>query len=105
MALVQSGDAAAAIAPLEHALTLAPSNKDAWNALGLARATTGDVDGAGTAFECALEVAPRFTPALVNWCDALVNAGRVDEAIELASAATTRDPPIRMRGSTSATSG
>ena len=92
VALVQSGEAASAIAPLEHVLTLAPSNKDAWNALGLARAATGDVDGAGAAFERALDVAPRFTPALVNWCDALVNAGRLDEAIELASAATARHP-------------
>ncbi len=93
VALVQSGESASAIAPLEHALTLVPSNEGAWNALGLARAAIGDVDGAGTAFEHALDVAPRFTPALVNWCDALANAGRSDEAIELASAATTRDPP------------
>ena len=92
VALVQSGEAAAAVAPLEHAVTLAPSNKDAWNALGLARAATGDVDGAGTAFERALAAAPRFTPALVNWCDALVNAGRLAQAIELASAATERHP-------------
>ena len=92
VALVQSGEAAAALGPLEQAVTLAPSNHDAWNALGLARAGTGDVDGAGAAFERALAAAPRFTPALVNWCDSLVSAGRLAEAIELAANATAKHP-------------
>jgi tetratricopeptide (TPR) repeat protein len=92
VALVQSGDPAAAVGRLEHAITLSPANKDAWNALGLARAATGDVDGAGTAFAKALAAAPRFTPALVNWCDALAKAGRLADAIEIASAATQRHP-------------
>ena len=57
VALVQSGEPAAALAPLEHAVTAGcRPNKDAWNALGLARAATGDVDGAGKAFERALDV-------------------------------------------------
>jgi len=108
VALVQSGEPAAALAPLEHAVTLSPASKDAWNALGLARAATGDVDGSGKAFERALAAAPRFTPALVNWCETLVKAGRVPDAIEIASAATERHPDdpdawftlgtLRMRG-------
>ena len=73
-------------------MQLSPSNKDAWNALGLARAATGDVERAGAAFEQALAAAPRFTPALVNWCEALINAGRRDDAIRIATAATERHP-------------
>ena len=108
IALVQSGEPAAALAPLEHAVKLVPASKDAWNALGLARAATGDVDGAGKAFERALASAPRFTPALVNWCETLVKAGRVPDAIGIVSAATLRHPDdpdawftlgtLRMRG-------
>jgi len=92
VALVQSGEPAAALAPLEHAVMLSPASKDAWNALGLARAATGDVDEAGVAFEQALAAAPRFTPALVNWCETLVNAGRLADAIRIATAATERHP-------------
>ena len=73
-------------------MALAPSNKDAWNALGLARAATGNIELAGDAFGRALATAPRFTPALVNWCDALVNAGRLGDAIRIATAATERHP-------------
>ncbi len=92
IALVQSGESAAAVTPLERAVALAPSNKDAWNALGLARAATGNIDAAGDAFGRALAAAPRFTPALVNWCQALVNAGRLADAIRVASAAAKRHP-------------
>ena len=92
VALVQSGEPAAAQALLEHAVKTSPLDKDAWNALGLARSATGDVDGAGAAFERALASAPRFTPALVNWCDALAGAGRVDNAIRIATAAVERHP-------------
>jgi tetratricopeptide (TPR) repeat protein len=92
IALVQSGEPATALAPLEHAVAAAPADKDAWNALGLARRACGSVDGAGEAFARALEIAPRFTPALVNWCDALTGAERIDEAIRIVSAAVERHP-------------
>ena len=63
---------------LEHA----PAYADAWNNLGLAQASAGDLEAAIASYRHALTIDSRFKPSRQNLSQALVQAKRHAEALE-----------------------
>jgi lipoprotein NlpI len=64
----------------------------ALNKRGVARIGMGHRDLAGADFRAALELAPRFAPALANLGNLLLDEGDVDAAIERYESAIAADP-------------
>jgi tetratricopeptide (TPR) repeat protein len=58
-----------------------PTNPDAQYGLGLALATAGRLDEAGTAFAEVLRLRPDFAPVQYDWGNALLKAGQDGEAL------------------------
>jgi tetratricopeptide (TPR) repeat protein len=70
----------------------APTNPDAQYGLGLALATAGQIDEAGTVFAEALRLEPGFAQAQYDWGLTLVKAGRETEALTHFTAALEINP-------------
>lgn len=66
-ALVQLGDAGAAIADLQRAATLAPRSVHVFNNLGYAKFLSGDFDGAAAALRTAFRLDPKNARVRANW--------------------------------------
>lgn len=62
----EAGAAAAALAHIEHALRVAPSDADIHFESALVRSRCGDVPGAIAAYECVLELSPGYAAACTN---------------------------------------
>lgn len=78
----ESEDFKAAQAVFTQLLAERPDFPDLHNKLGLCRAMLGDLDGALSAFDRAIELAPTYAEALVNRGIVLNDLGRHDEARE-----------------------
>ncbi len=66
LAYLESGEVGAARLHLEQAVAAAPDDPDAWNALGIALARMGRLEGAGDAWKRALALAPGHAGARAN---------------------------------------
>ena len=75
-------NAAAAIAPLETAVTAGPGSLEAHNMLGAALARVGRTREAIVQFQAALKLAPGSASARFNLANAQVKAGDLDHAID-----------------------
>jgi tetratricopeptide (TPR) repeat protein len=73
--------AADAVPIFRSALSINPADAQAWNGLGLALETTGDLEGATAAYREALLNAPAVRSIRFNYARVLVGAGRLSEAI------------------------
>ncbi|MFO1316085.1 MAG: tetratricopeptide repeat protein [Burkholderiales bacterium] len=85
-------DPSQAIADLDGALALDPSQSRVWNELGLVAADAGLHDRAVAAFERATRVDPGYARAWNNLANALRAAGRSDDAARAAGRAVAADP-------------
>lgn len=86
-----------AIAPLEQAADLQPSNLRIWLALGWCRKRTGRLDLAIEALERAEEVAPDEAVVPYNLACYWSLAGKKDQALTYLSRAIAMDPEFRER--------
>lgn len=91
-ALQAAGDVDAAFASWRQACALAPEAPMPWFNLGRNLQLHGDTEAAIAALEQAHTLAPDFLPALILLGDALVHAGRFDEADVRYRAALARHP-------------
>ncbi len=83
-----------ALAEFDQALVEAASNAERLQALnkrGIAHVSTGDRNRAIEAFTAALEINPRFAPAIVNVGNMLLEDNDIDDAIEHYQAALRID--------------
>ena len=71
-----------AIEAFRLCLQHAPAYADAWNNLGLAQASAGDLEAAMASYRHALTIDSRFKPSRQNLSQALVQAKRHAEALE-----------------------
>lgn len=95
---LESGDAAAAVAHLRHAVELAPDNPSTRHQLATALSLSGDARGAIAEFEETLRRSPAFTQAHYSLGVLLLANGRYGEAIDHLSAAVAQAPnDIRVR--------
>lgn len=90
--LIQSGDAAGALALCDAALSQSPGEPEALHLLAMALARLGRFDEAAPAFEAAARVHPRKDAILVNYGNAMKAAGRIDAAREAYRRATKAAP-------------
>jgi tetratricopeptide (TPR) repeat protein len=65
-----------------HAVRLEPQNWLAWNMRGLARESSGDLDGAVADFDASLAIDPGYSAAYVNRGRARIGKGDVRGAVE-----------------------
>jgi protein O-GlcNAc transferase len=70
-----------AIEAFRLCLQHAPAYPDAWNNLGLAQASLGDLDGAMASYRHALTIDAAFRPSRQNLAQALVHAKRYGDAL------------------------
>lgn len=85
--LSAAGDPSVAAQELERAVSLRPRDHVLWVELGLARDLAGDADGSIAAFQQATHLAPYYAQPRWQLGNALIRAGRYDEAfIELRGA-------------------
>jgi len=75
-----------------HALEVTSGNYVAYNNLGSALRSQGQIDEAIADFERAVEIRPRFTDALINLGDACQAQGRFEEGARWSSAALAINP-------------
>jgi Tfp pilus assembly protein PilF len=78
---LEKHDADAAVKRLEHAVELAPQFADAWNTLGTIAYQTQRYARAEQCFRTALEQDPRAYEPLVNLGGALINNGKLAQAL------------------------
>ena len=71
-----------AIEAFQLCLQFAPAYADAWNNLGLAQASLGELDGAIASYRQALTIDHRFKPSRQNLAQALVSAKLHREALD-----------------------
>ncbi|MCC7114693.1 MAG: tetratricopeptide repeat protein [Burkholderiales bacterium] len=91
-ACVARGDAAAALADAERAVSLAPGDPRAWSALGIVAADVQDPARAVEAFGRAVALDPSYARAWNNLGNALRSAGRAIEAHRAFERAVAADP-------------
>lgn len=90
--LLAAKQSAPAAETFRKALELTPADPHAWNGLGLALESTGDVPGASAAYREASVHAPAFRQARFNHARTLVQLGRLQDAIaELEKLRTPED--------------
>ncbi len=75
-----------AIKVLNRAVRVNPDNAAAWNALAVSKSRSGDHDGAAAAMQKALVAAPRNRLLQRNLVEILLDAGRVEDAVEAVDA-------------------
>ncbi|WP_165492759.1 tetratricopeptide repeat protein [Lichenihabitans psoromatis] len=92
--LRQLGRHPEAAACFEQAVALNAGNGLAWFRLGLCRQDAGDLAGAATAYQTALDSEPALAEAAVNLGTVLQDAGRLDDAKQAYGRA------VRTRGDT-----
>lgn len=101
VALVQEGNAAAALHDLEIAARLAPRDAALLGNLGVARWRLGDIEGARQTFQKALSISPREPTVLHNVAALYASEGRRAEALAalaLADAAKATPYTFLVRG-------
>jgi Flp pilus assembly protein TadD len=81
-----------ALPVLERAVELKANSPDAQYCLGLARAKSGNHDGAIVAYANTLRTKPDFTEALINLCDEYMIRGDWQSALDAAEATILRFP-------------
>ncbi len=79
---------------LRRALTLNPNSGEAHNLLGNLYSALGDHDAAKSEMKRAQNLDPLSLPLLFDGLMALLNAGKYDEAAQLASSAARREPQV-----------
>jgi Flp pilus assembly protein TadD/2-polyprenyl-3-methyl-5-hydroxy-6-metoxy-1,4-benzoquinol methylase len=79
--LMQTGQSAQAIAPLQQAANLLPQDPEAHCNLGAALRTAGRADEAVACYQRALKINPGFAQAHGNLGNAYRDAGRLEEAV------------------------
>jgi tetratricopeptide (TPR) repeat protein len=94
MLLIRAKAPAAAVIRMEEALTERPRSSRLWFALGLARFSDQKNDEAAAAFDRAMELDPRFAPALAYRGLTHVAAGRYPEALALYERALAIDDQL-----------
>ena len=72
-----------AVAAYEFVVERAPDDFESWNNLGNSRDGVGDIDGSIAALKMAVSLNPMAAPTRINLARALVDAGTLDEAIDL----------------------
>lgn len=92
--LGDSGDYAGAVKGYEEAVTLRPRDYVIWKELGRAREEMGDAEGALEAYRKASALAPNYAQPRWLLGNALLRAGRGDEALAELRAAAERDPSL-----------
>jgi Flp pilus assembly protein TadD len=91
--LVETGRALEAVRPLGRLVQLAPDG-DAWFALGVAKARSGDGDGALVAFGAATRLSPNHLGAWNNLAGLLQAQGAVNPAADTFARALVLDPAL-----------
>ena len=91
-ALAARGDIDAALASWRHACALDPAQSMPWFNLGRNLQQRGDTEGAIDALSHAAQLAPALLPARILLADALVHAGRFDDAAQHYRAALQQKP-------------
>lgn len=92
--LTDAGDYAGAAKGYEEALASRPRDYVLWKELGRAREETGDAEGAVEAYRRAVALAPNYAQPRWLLGNALLRAGRGDEASAELRAAAERDPSL-----------
>lgn len=92
---LQRGDPARAVERLERAVAMRPGVADAWCHLGLARHAAGDTEGAVAPLERALSLDPSLAQARLGLARAMLDTGRLREAMVHATRAA-RDAPAHV---------
>ena len=90
--LIQTGDPAAAIAPLSHCCDVAPSEPLAWSTLARARTAMKQHDRALEAMTRARALAPRSIPIGWQLVGAAIDAGQGPREVVRLEAYSNRDP-------------
>jgi tetratricopeptide (TPR) repeat protein len=83
---------AEAIKHYEHATSINPDFASAWNALGYARRSNGDLDGAKDAFARYIEIIPNEANPYDSYAELLMEMGEYDESIANYRKALEFDP-------------
>lgn len=85
-------DLARSLIESETAAAVSPNHFQLWLNLGKARDTSGDIDGAESAFRRAMDLAPNY--ASVQWAfgNSLIRHGKSDEGFALVAKAAAADP-------------
>jgi len=78
-----------------HAIQVTSGNYVAYNNLGSALKSEGQIDEAIGDFERAVEIRGRFTDALINLGDAYQAQGRFEEGARYSTAALRDQPGVR----------
>jgi tetratricopeptide (TPR) repeat protein len=84
-----------ALQEYERAAALAPNDYLVWMEVGRARAALGDVAGGGAALKHAVELAPNYAQPRWHLGNALLRAGRTEEAFAELRRAADADPELR----------
>ena len=87
-----AGDLSRSLSEYETAAALSPHNYVAWLNLGKSRSLNGDSDGAETAFQRALELAPNYATVLWIYGNALVRQGKTAEGFGMIAKAAAANP-------------
>ncbi len=93
-ALVADGQSAAALGAVRAVLAQHPGHPRAANQLGALLEAAGDLQGAVTVYQAALEAGGLSHPVGVNLARTLVQAGRPHEAVEVADRLLTALPSV-----------
>jgi predicted O-linked N-acetylglucosamine transferase (SPINDLY family) len=90
--LVEQGDGARARETLRHAVDLAPSHAEAWDALGLALLLDRNMTSAGSAFAVARRLDPCRIEVALHAVDAAIGSNAAAAELTLAEIAATNAP-------------
>jgi Tfp pilus assembly protein PilF len=87
-----AGDLEKALTDYEKAATLSPNNYAVWLGVAKARNMVGDTEGAESAFQRALSLAPNYASVQWSYGNFLVRQDRLDEGLKFMATAASSEP-------------